>query len=217
MPMAVAAGPLHPGGSTARRWFPRGVPHAVRRATGWPGPTALPPFSAPSLPRIGPGPIDSVPAVRPVGSTLTYIRPSPCGAGSIGRALREPGPIAPYRSTRGQQAVESRLARPPGRRRAGEASTEVRLTLKPGQRGTRRLLATYGDQLVPVRYRYDAARKKRFTTVEIVVDERDWTPRSRRPLDGEVVGVRVAFDEIDVRRRVGEAGGRGTRRGGSGS
>jgi len=38
----------------------------------------------------------------------------------------------------------------------------TRLHLKPGQRGTKQLLAQYGDRLVCVRYRYDAQRKKRF-------------------------------------------------------
>ena len=31
----------------------------------------------------------------------------------------------------------------------------TRLTLKPGQRGTKQLVAEYGDRLVCVRYRYD--------------------------------------------------------------
>jgi hypothetical protein len=42
----------------------------------------------------------------------------------------------------------------------------TRLHLKPGQKGTKRLLALYGDSLVCVRYRYDAERRKRFKTVE---------------------------------------------------
>ena len=50
------------------------------------------------------------------------------------------------------------------------------LHLKPGQKGTKQLLAQYGDRLVCVRYRYDAQRKKRFKTVELIVAERDWEP-----------------------------------------
>jgi len=52
----------------------------------------------------------------------------------------------------------------------------VRLHLKPGQKGTKQLLAQYGDRLICVRYRYDAQRKKRFKTVELLVAERDWEP-----------------------------------------
>jgi hypothetical protein len=43
------------------------------------------------------------------------------------------------------------------------------LHLKPGKKGTKQLLAQYGDRLVCVRYRYDAQRKKRFKTVELIV------------------------------------------------
>ena len=50
----------------------------------------------------------------------------------------------------------------------------TRLHLKPGQKGTKQLLAQYGDRLVCVRYRYDAQRKKRFKTVELLVAECDW-------------------------------------------
>ncbi len=51
-----------------------------------------------------------------------------------------------------------------------------RLILKPGQRGTKKLLARYGDRLLYVRYRYDEERRRRFKTVELIVDEVDWVP-----------------------------------------
>jgi hypothetical protein len=83
----------------------------------------------------------------------------------------------------------------------------VRLHLKPGDKGTRQLLEQYGDRLVCVRYRYDAQRRKRFKTVELLVAERDWNPpRSRRAAD-EVVALRVAFRDVAVRGRVKHAGG----------
>ena len=52
----------------------------------------------------------------------------------------------------------------------------TRVKLKPGQKGTKKLLAQYGEALVCVRYRYDAARRKQIKTVELVVSETDWTP-----------------------------------------
>ena len=39
------------------------------------------------------------------------------------------------------------------------------------------LLAQYGDRLICVRYRYDAQRKKRLQTVELVVAEPNWEPQ----------------------------------------
>ncbi|MGH8524782.1 MAG: hypothetical protein ACREXY_11365 [Gammaproteobacteria bacterium] len=51
---------------------------------------------------------------------------------------------------------------------------DVRVTLKPGQKGTRRLATRYGDRLVRVRYRYDKVKRKRYKTIELIVDEETW-------------------------------------------
>jgi hypothetical protein len=59
----------------------------------------------------------------------------------------------------------------------------TRLHLKPGQRGTKRLSEKYGDQLVCVRYRYDDATKKRYKTVELIVDVAEWQPRVKKKND----------------------------------
>ena len=80
------------------------------------------------------------------------------------------------------------------------------LNLKPGKKGTRRLLAEYGDRLVRVRYRYDEQRKKRIKTVELIVDETDWQPGARIKPDA-LVGIRVRWGEADVASRVRQAGG----------
>ena len=48
---------------------------------------------------------------------------------------------------------------------------EVLKTLKPGENGTKRLTHRYGDQLVCVRYRQDKAKNRRYTTVELIIDE----------------------------------------------
>jgi hypothetical protein len=58
-----------------------------------------------------------------------------------------------------------------------------------------------------VRYRYDAQRKKRFKTVELLVAERDWEPPPPRFAHDQIVGVRVAFADMAVRDRVKQAGG----------
>jgi hypothetical protein len=60
---------------------------------------------------------------------------------------------------------------------------------------------------VCVRYRYDKQQKKRFKTVELIVEEWPWTPPSPRRPDESVVLVKVAFSERDLRRQVKEAGG----------
>lgn len=82
----------------------------------------------------------------------------------------------------------------------------ARLKLKPGQKGTKKLVEEYGERLVCVRYRYDEATKKRYKTAEIIVDEADWVPRPRA--GGHLVGVRIAWREEEMWRKVKAAGGR---------
>jgi hypothetical protein len=72
---------------------------------------------------------------------------------------------------------------------------------------TKQLLAQDGDRLICVRYRYDAQRKKRFKTVELLVAERDWQPPRPRFAHDQIVGLRVAFAGVAVRDRVKQAGG----------
>ena len=52
---------------------------------------------------------------------------------------------------------------------APPAHLDVRKTLRPGERGTRKLLKLYGEDLVAVRYRHDEAAGIRLKTAEIVV------------------------------------------------
>jgi hypothetical protein len=75
-------------------------------------------------------------------------------------------------------------------------------TLQPGRRGTRKLTAQYGAALLCVRYRYDAERRRRLKTVELIVDEAPWTPPPPRS-----VQVAVAYQETELRNRVKAAGG----------
>jgi len=80
---------------------------------------------------------------------------------------------------------ERRSPKHPGECGATLASTaRTRLSLRPGERGTKKLLAEYGDPLVCVRYRYDERNARRFKTVELVVEEAPWWPEVRGPASG---------------------------------
>jgi hypothetical protein len=81
---------------------------------------------------------------------------------------------------------------------------QTRSTVYPGQRGSKKLVDEYGERLVCVRYRYDAARGKRYKTVELIVEEVDWCPMRR---GDDVVAIRVGVDEVEVRRQVKMARG----------
>ena len=90
---------------------------------------------------------------------------------------------------------------------------EVTKTLHPGERGAARLLRRYSERLVCVRYRFDPARNKNVTTVELIVDERD-APEGHSPLDTrkpapkQQVLLRIDFEETVLRERVKQANGR---------
>ncbi len=83
---------------------------------------------------------------------------------------------------------------------------QARLKLKPGQNGTKKLLARFGERLVCVRYRYDEARQRRFTTVELIVAQGPWTPRPRSRQaprsPEEMVYVRIAYNDAALRAKL---------------
>ena len=83
---------------------------------------------------------------------------------------------------------------------------ETRATLRPGDRGTRKLVERFGKRLVCVRYRYDAATRRRYTTVELIVAAAGWAPSVRRPranrTPDEMVYVRVGFGEEGLRAKM---------------
>lgn len=56
----------------------------------------------------------------------------------------------------------------------------TRKMIRPGKPGTKKLTQKFGEDLVCVRYRYDKKRKKRYTTVEVVIDESPWNPSKRK-------------------------------------
>ena len=93
---------------------------------------------------------------------------------------------------------------------------KTKLSLKPGQKGTKGLCAKYGDSLMCVRYRYDEVKKKRFKTVELIIEETDWEPenelktemRDSQQSKETVVGVRIGIGEGKLQHKIRNAGGK---------
>lgn len=83
----------------------------------------------------------------------------------------------------------------------------TRLTLRPGQPGTRKLVDQYGERVVCVRYRYDHIAKKRFKTVELIVEEIEWIPRPRPRAATDIVHIRLKYSEEAIRKSVKLLGG----------
>jgi hypothetical protein len=84
----------------------------------------------------------------------------------------------------------------------------ARAKLQPGQPGTKALLKIYGDRLVCVRYRYDSTQRKRYKTVELIVDEAAWEPPTTTPAPETLMYVRVAWGEVAIAQQIKAAGGR---------
>jgi hypothetical protein len=86
---------------------------------------------------------------------------------------------------------------------------ETRLTLRPGMPGTKKLVPRFGERLICVRYLYDPGTRRRLKTVELVIETVEWEPRKRRPRRRahDMVGVRIGYDERDLRSAVKTAGG----------
>jgi hypothetical protein len=130
---------------------------------------------------------------------LSYAIPSKGRRFPFASAVHEPSSAGPpYRASLIAPAGPS-AGTIPSRRSPRSPTSRVRLHLKPGQKGTKQLLAQYGNRLICVRYRYDAQRKKRFKTVELLVAERDWEPPRPRLAPDQIVGLRVAFTDVVVR------------------
>ena len=92
---------------------------------------------------------------------------------------------------------------------------EARATRRPGQKGTKKLVQKFGDRLIFVRYRYDTERRRRFTTVELIVDESPWNPRSpiSPPVAPNPGRTRRGSDRRERSRPAPQGTGRGARSG----
>ena len=74
--------------------------------------------------------------------------------------------------------------------------------------GTKNLHDQYGDRLVCLRYLYDEVGGKRLKTVELIVETAPWIgkPRKSRRQDHDMVAIRIAWDESELRLAVKNAG-----------
>mgnify|MGYP003704726121 CR=1 FL=1 len=86
---------------------------------------------------------------------------------------------------------------------SGLPDTSVTKTLAPGQPGTLGWSHRHGSALVCVRYRESGDGSRRYTTVELVVDERI----VRKPKAPRTVGVTVDYDDLITRQSILAAGG----------
>ena len=82
--------------------------------------------------------------------------------------------------------------------------TLVTKKLAPDQAGAKKLAQRFGDALVCVRYRQDVEAGRRYTTVELVVDEGPIPIDRRTP---PIVHVRIPYHDLTLRQAVMQQGG----------
>ena len=99
--------------------------------------------------------------------------------------------------------------------RAGQALDAGRVikTIAPGQVGAKRWTDQFGAALLCVRYRENTGCGRRYTTVELLVDERIMsTPVAAKRVEqiapDQTLGVRILAHERDLRHAVKQAGAR---------
>ena len=85
---------------------------------------------------------------------------------------------------------------------------KTRRTIYPGKAGSKKWQKMYGDKLVCVRYKYDDQRKRRFTTIELVVEEQDWQPNTTIIPKNKIVQVQIKYGEVELARQVKSVGGK---------
>ena len=77
--------------------------------------------------------------------------------------------------------------------------------LKPGAPGTLRWLERFGEKLMCVRYRIDKKTSRRYTTVELLVEDRAIPTRVAKP--DQQVFLRVGINEKSTQQQIKAAGG----------
>jgi len=85
---------------------------------------------------------------------------------------------------------------------------KIKKVLRPGQPGTKKWLKKYGDNLLCVRYRYDAIKRRKITSVELIVEEGAWVEKCQKIPRNKIMPIRVSYEETYMRRLVKSAGGK---------
>ena len=82
------------------------------------------------------------------------------------------------------------------------------LRVGPGKRAARSTSNDTANWLVCVRYLYDRGKSCRHKTIELIVETVPWQPKARQPRrhDEEIISVRIAWTESDLRERAKRLG-----------
>lgn len=79
--------------------------------------------------------------------------------------------------------------------------------LSPGAPGTKKYVEQYGDQLVCVRYKYDAKTGVKTKTIELVVSKQKWVKKKNYIPPNKIVYLNIPHTNVYLQKLVREAGG----------
>ncbi len=91
---------------------------------------------------------------------------------------------------------------------------DVIKTLAPGKPGTKRFVREWGDSLVAVRYRRNQRTSETLTTIEIIVDRRDYQGQSFNQAatlslrKQQIVAIFIDYSEVQQRQKAKQLGAR---------
>jgi len=80
-------------------------------------------------------------------------------------------------------------------------------TMRPGDPGSKKWINQFGEPLVCIRYRYDAKRKMKVKTVELIVEEKPYQFKCRKIPHNKQVKIKVKYGEKQLGVLVRNAGG----------
>lgn len=89
---------------------------------------------------------------------------------------------------------------------------KIKRVVKPGRPGTKKLVQQYGDNLICVRYRYDAENRRVLKTIELVIENEPWQPDKQKIPMNKIVNLRIAIGESTLQSRVKKVGGKWDRK-----
>ena len=84
---------------------------------------------------------------------------------------------------------------------------KTKRVIRTGKAGTKRLQKLYGDQLICVRYKYDYTRNRKYKTIELIVEDKEWAPKDNDPYLKKVRKFKLYFNEVNLRQKVIACGG----------
>lgn len=89
---------------------------------------------------------------------------------------------------------------------------KIKKTINRGQPGAHKWEKRYGSDLICVRYRYDELNGKKITSVELIVEEKNWRRRGKKIPHNKIIGVKVKYGEREIASIVKNAGGKWNRK-----